>query len=285
MMFAIVGIGFAGLAIGLQTDDTGSEIDPAAANNIRPADTRTHLDVAYCNTKNPSQTLDIYMPPKNDDTVPLLVYIHGGGWNQGTKVNGIQAEYVSALNDINVGVASVGYRLSTEATYPAQNEDVACAAKHLFDQAGKYKVNAERVFIMGDSAGGHLAAMEVVRDKHDYHAAILAYGVTDLWEQIQNHHDKNAVQYLGARSRELANKNSPYFADLADSPDFLIIHGTADTVVPVSESQRFADKLRKVGVYVEYIPIKGAVHGFFGTGDDSDRQARDAVIPFVTERI
>ncbi|MES2630661.1 MAG: alpha/beta hydrolase [Patescibacteria group bacterium] len=257
-------------------------IDDAA--KARPLNEVANInnDIAYCSTDNKSQTLDLITPKeKIYETNPLIIYVHGGGWNAGDKENSITDEYAAQMAELGIVAASLDYRLSSEAIYPAQNEDITCAINFLVTNAHTYEFDVSKMIIMGDSAGGQLAAMEAIAGNHEYLGVIMAYGVSDLNKQITEEKDKNAVEYLGSKATELAESDSPAFAKSYPDTSFLLIHGTGDSVVPAQESKDFANILRKNGVNVEYVPIPNASHAFLGSGDASDRLARKAMLHFI----
>lgn len=245
-------------------------------------------DVQYCNTHDPAQSLDIAVPrdrPFGD--VPLLIYIHGGGWRYGKKESLIWKQYMPVFTTRGVAVATIGYRLSREAPYPAQNKDVACAVSYLLSHAPQYGVDRSRVSLMGDSAGGHLAAMEALNSRRadTFKSVIMLYGVSDLWQQISRYHDANATHYLGDVTQRIARSDSPIYNNLSKAPPFLIIHGTDDRVVPASESKALYDKLRASGVKATYIPVRGAGHAFIGDGDAHERLVRNQILDFASKTL
>jgi acetyl esterase/lipase len=260
-------------------------IQAANSSTDRPLEdvANIHYDVPYCKTDNIRQTFDAYIP-KTDIKPTVLIYIHGGGWKEGDKDNEIETEYAEVLANRGIASISIDYRLSNEATYPAQNQDVQCAIDYLRSGSHNLPIQTNQFVIMGDSAGGQLAAIEALDRKELYNGVIMAYGVSDLWTQIQDYKDNNAAGYLGTVNKELAEQASPDNETLEGSPDFLIIHGMEDTIVPASESLSFANKLRNSAVSVIYVPIKGASHAFLGSRDTSDEEAKGHILNFLTSR-
>ena len=255
-----------------------------ATQQYRPINqvSNTFSDIAYCETDNKHQTLDLMIPKSSlRDTNPLLIYIHGGGWREGDKENSITHEYALQLANSGLAAATIDYRLSSEATYPAQNNDVACAVRFLVNNATTYKIDPSKMILIGDSAGGQLAAMEAISRNHEYLGVIMAYGVSDLNEQITQKEDTNAVAYLGSKATELAKSDSPAFAQSYPNTSFLLIHGAADSVVPVQESKDFAKILKQHGVKVEFVNVPNAQHAFLGSGDASDALARKVMFDFI----
>lgn len=239
-------------------------------------------DIQYCDTDDSNQSLDLFLPTNaTTNPTPLLLYIHGGGWDEGDKNNLIEQEYSVELARRGIAVASIDYRLSHEAKYPAQIEDVSCAAAYMAKNAKKYTIDTQHMIIMGDSAGGHLAAMESLIGKRSYDGVVMAYGVSNLWKQINEYNDRNAVRLLGEKREELANSASPQFVNMTEKPEFLLVHGESDQIVPIRESVDFAQKLKDAGVAVSYIPIANAGHGFLGTNDEHDKEAKRSIIAFI----
>lgn len=243
-------------------------------------------DVRYCGANNSSQEYDLYIPKESPiEGAPIVVHVHGGGWQSGGKSNGIADHYAEQLTARGIAFASVDYRLANEAVYPAQNDDVQCAVEHLQANASKYGINGENVIMMGDSAGGHLAALEGLDATNDHvQGVIMLYGVSDLWVQITDYKDSNAIHYLGKRDELLAKKASPFYQTLSDAPPFLMIHGTNDAIVPASESMRFAERLKSQGRDATYVPVDGAGHAFADNASEHEQLARKHAVSFI-ERI
>lgn len=246
-----------------------------------------YTNVPYCNTDNPAQQLDLFIPKTNATSAPLVIQIHGGGWRWGNKDNQIAERYAPQLVSRGIAVATVGYRLADEATYPAQNEDIECAIQYLRKNSTRLGIDSERIALLGDSAGGQLAAITALTSPSKYaiKGVVMLYGVTDIWQQITRFNDINAVYYLGARDKELAKQASPINADTANAPPFLIIHGTADTVVPADASEAFANKLKLNGSEATYLPIKGAGHAFIGGYDFREAYVFDTIIEFLVAKL
>jgi acetyl esterase/lipase len=245
-----------------------------------------HRDLQYCDTTNPAQQLDLYVPKTRYwGSVPVVVHVHGGGWLYGDKVNGIEQRYAPLFASKGIAVATISYRLAEEAVYPAQNQDVQCAVQYLVENAARYNLDSAHIGIMGDSAGGHLAAMEALDNRRHIKAALMLYGVSDLWEQIKYYNDTNAIHYLGEKNQQLANQASPYFADLRKTPPFLLIHGSADTIVPASESHKFANKLRGFENQATFISVNGAEHAFVGGNDWHEARVRASIVNFFATRL
>jgi len=245
-----------------------------------------YTDLYYCDTENKNQTLDLVVPKEQPfGPTPLIIYIHGGGWSEGGKENQITDEYAAGMSNLGIAGASIDYRLSNEAVYPAQNQDISCAIDYLLANAEKYHINTKEMILVGDSAGGQLAAIEALNLKHQYKGVIMAYGVSDIWRQITVSHDINAEKYIGTQAKDIAEKASPAFADKYPDTAFLLLHGSADTVVPAQESKDFADRLKREGVDVTYVPFSNARHAFLGSGDNDDKRAAEIMLNWVARLV
>jgi acetyl esterase/lipase/ketosteroid isomerase-like protein len=193
---------------------------------------------------------------------PALLFIHGGGWTEGTKERGL----IALLRFVQRGyvAASMEYRLSGEATFPAQIEDVQAAIRFLRENAAQYGIDATRIAVWGQSAGGHLAALAGATgtgaERPD--AVIDWNGPADLVEPVelarllaqkarQNTPTIALERLLGGpvdEHRELARAASPVYHASPDDPPFLILHGTADPEVDISQSRALHQALRAAGV-------------------------------------
>lgn len=229
-------------------------------------------DIPYCDSTDEYRTFDFYRPKnKPNETIPLLVYIHGGGWRSGDKRNPLISTYGPLFIEQGMAVASINYRLHTDTPYPDQNYDVACALDYLSEYAEKFNIDTERTVYFGESAGGQLAAfaaLNIPYTDYDYDAPVGVidfYGVSDFSKVIEGAHpDFNARRYLGSKYNLVAGSASPTTYVTKHAPRFLFVHGTADTIVSLSQSKILYDLLVKAGIEAQLLPISGAKHGFTG---------------------
>ena len=210
---------------------------------------------------------DLYVPTVAAESRPAIVVVHGGGWRKGRpeSVRGFgellgQAGFVCLLAD---------YRLMMEASWPAQIEDVKCAIRFLRASADSLGVDPERIGIVGDSAGGHLALMAAALSPFEgngghaeYSSAVAAvasmYGTTRIRSARPNH-----VALMGERAGEADYKAaSPITYDLSNFPPCVFIHGVEDHAVPVADSLDFHDKLTRLGRPVDLHLFSGVGHAF-----------------------
>jgi acetyl esterase/lipase len=243
--------------------------------DLFPTDGLTiYRDLRYSNASD-RLLLDIFMPKKENP--PLIIYVHGGGWAEGSKYEcpaGGIAEYGFA-------VACINYRLSAEAKFPAQIEDVQAATKWLRENAETYGYDPEKFGIWGHSAGGHLAALAGTSGENEtkFQAVADWSGPADLTSvedigvdlnatDIQYYvvDEKTAIAYLLggqiSEKQELARQADPITYVTPDDPPFMIVHGENDGTVNVSRSRKLYLALEDAGVDVTYIEVKGGGHHF-----------------------
>ncbi len=253
-------------------------------------------NVPYCGTKDPEQTLNLYVPSTPESDVPLVVYIHGGGWRSGTKDNRLIQYYRSVFLERGIAVAEIGYRLRPAHPYPDQNNDVACALRYLSDNRTTYGLAANRTVLFGDSAGGQLVASAALAArtntvKYQYpevQGVIDFYGVSDFNPLVNAPRpDMNARFYLGKVYAEAANVASPVAMVGPDMPPFLIVHGERDKIVPVSQSKLLDQKLREYQDTTTLLILPEAHHGFIGPelSTSSKQKLHDAVDMFLKQTI
>lgn len=249
-----------------------------------PGSVRIIKDLEYAGTSNPAQTLDLYLPTPREQKkpLPLIVFIHGGAWIEGSKENG-PCLY---LTQQGFAAASINYRLSTEAIYPAQIDDVKKAILFLRKHAAEHGINPDRIGVWGISAGGHLAALIGTIGStngaagNDSVQAVLDWcGVSDLASVSAQAGSKTKLDFddpqgpvakflggLPADKPALAAQASPVNHISKDDPPFLLVHGDIDDVVPFAQSQELYDRLKQAGVPVELKVVKGGGHMF---GDEN----------------
>jgi acetyl esterase/lipase len=235
---------------------------------------RVYKDLPYAPGAQQRQKLDLYVPENSERPLPLIIWIHGGGWRYGSK------EDCPVLPWTGEGyvVASIDYRLSQDACFPAQIEDCKAAIRWLRTHAAEYNIDADRVAAWGGSAGGHLASLlgtaGDVTEWEQGHAAgssrvqavIDWFGRADLNQVCTDPvlGDSPSALLLGGSGpgfAELARKASPITHVSADDPPFLIMHGERDNVVPLAQSRAFAEALKAAGVKVKLVVLKGVGHG------------------------
>ncbi len=240
-------------------------------------------------------TLDLYVPSKPRGSMPLLLFVHGGGWWSGhARHAGAFQDWPRVLAAVSARgyvVASVNYRLSAEAAFPAAEFDVKTAISWLRQNADEYSIDASRVGLWATSAGGQLAALAgtscgeeslaLPGNGNAINSCVQAvanwYGVHDFASQFSSSVLAPAVaQYLGCRgpcTQRLVRLASPStFIDGSDPP-FLLIHGALDKTVPLAQSTDFHSRLRAAGVKSRLHVIQGVDHSFIGATPEATRAA------------
>jgi acetyl esterase/lipase len=261
--------------------------------------------------------LDIYLPPPAAKGArPVVMYIHGGGWSGGhSRQNGGFEDFPGVLASIAAKgyvVASINYRLSGEAKFPAAEQDVKSALRWLRTNADKYRIDKTRFVVWGGSAGGHLAALAATScgvaefeppapsagrgqaaapaqplESDCVQGAVTWYGIFDFAPLVQQapqaQGDRGGAPrgggpggFLGGQgncSPEVVRLVSPVsFVDPKDPP-MLLIHGAEDKTVNVKQSQDMHDLLKKNGVRSELIVIPAVGHSFIGSTIEATRDA------------
>ena len=237
-------------------------------------------DIEYCTGQGKPLLMDILRPQNPSATPrPAVLFLHGGGWENGDK----EDHTVAALLASNGFVAAtINYRLSGEATFPAAVEDSKCAVRYLRAHAARYGIDPDRIGAMGSSAGGHLAMLTGCADEkaglegsggwQDVSSRVKAvvsyFGPSDftVGEMGVETASVDLVQkFLGGTSEgkpELYRRASPITYVSPNAPPLLLIHGDRDNVVPIEQSERMLRAYREAGRNAKMIRVEGAGHGF-----------------------
>jgi len=269
-----------------------------------PDDVEVVRDVVFGTGGGTELALDIVRPKQlPPQRMPVIVFIHGGGWRSGDKGGGVRRLIPFAQK--GYFTASINYRLTGIASFPAQIEDCKCAIRFLRANADRYHLDSARIGVWGSSAGGHLAALLGTSGGIDrlegsggwpgtssrVQAVCDWYGPSDLVAMAK----ATRPGRVGAASpqgkllggavqdqRERAAKASPVTYVSSDDPPFLIVHGTDDPVVPYSQSVILAEALKAAGVEATLVPLEGAKHG----GQEfSSPQVTNAVVAFFEHHL
>jgi acetyl esterase/lipase len=244
------------------------------AQTVLPEGVRVLRDIEYAKPGGKPQLLDLYLPEGTPEKpLPVVVWVHGGGWNAGSKER-CPGVWLAAEG---YAVASINYRLTTEAQWPAQIDDCRAAVRWLRANANAHRLDGARIAAWGGSAGGHLVALMGTLDapvEERVQAVIDWYGPTDLLTMPPNVLSEtrtreqlaksNGAQLLGGIVMDQPEKakgaSALYQASAGDAP-FLIMHGEKDPGVPLAQSERLHEKLKEAGVESTLHVIPGAGHG------------------------
>ncbi len=258
-----------------------------------PTGFTSQLNVVYAVVNGWEGKMDIYLPPATSAPTPVVINIHGGGWNHGVK------ESQTGFNTFfkaGYAVANIEYRLTGQATAPAAIEDTRCALIYIVKNAKALNIDANKIVIMGGSAGGHLALMGglLANDRRfdinclgveniKVAAIIDKYGITDVgdWAFGKNITSKSATNWLGnkAKDKEFVESVSPIYWVTKNSPSVFIVHGNADPTVPYQQSVDLYKKLQDLGVQSQFITVDGGLHGKFEKEKNSE--INKAIIAFI----
>ena len=234
-------------------------------------------NLLYVLNGGPEQQLDLYIPTDKKGE-PLVVYVHGGGFEHGDKAG-------DSINPNNLqwlwqgyAMASINYRLAPGTRWPAQIEDCKAAIRWLKAHAQEYGYDPDRFGVVGESAGGHLVAMlgttsglpifEVGENLH-YSSAVSCvvnlFGISDLARSTAM--ATTLLGPVGRNNPEVVRGASPLAYVHRDEPPMLIIHGTDDKLVPYEQAQELADAMDKVGAPYHFHTVVGGGHNpYFGLG-------------------
>jgi acetyl esterase/lipase len=261
------------------------------------SDVRVEQDLPYLG-EGRAEKLDLYMPAKVEkgQRFPGIVVIHGGGWTGGTKRGAREQNIGTNLAKNGYVCISIDYLLATKdrPAWPHNLHDCKTAVRWLRAHAAKYHVDPDRIGVIGGSAGGHLALMvgltgpEAGLDPQgpygtfscQVQAVVDLYGPADLVQRGRDH-----VMLPGTQGDkpDLYKQASPVAHARKGNPPVLILHGTRDATVPVGQSQRMAEALKKAGVEYELVLVEGAPHSFHL--EPKERDLRPAVIGFFNKHL
>lgn len=242
-----------------------------------------HQDLAYVSNGHTRQKLDLYLPGV-DTSLPLIIWVHGGAFRMGSKEDSVPLDFLTA----GYALASINYRLSQHALFPAQIEDCKAAVRWLRAHATQFGLDPNRFAAWGPSAGGHLAAMlgvtghvvefevgEHLDESSCVQVVVDYYGPTDFLvmdEQrpvdgmVHNTADSPESELVGGPIQENPEKvarANPITYVTREAPPFLIVHGDADPLVPYGQSVLLEAALRGAGVPVTFYTVAGGGHGGF----------------------
>lgn len=245
------------------------------------AQTEAFSDVVYASVEDTELALDIYLPADADNP-PLLVWVHGGAWRAGSKESGVPLQFVEQ----GFALASLDFRPSTEARFPAMVHDIKAAIRFLRANSDNYGYTAENIAIAGASSGGHLAALVGVTNGHaelegnagghsetasDVQAAISYFGASNLTTILDQStpfglrvREPALELLLGAgpdEAVELAELASPVYHVDATDPPLLLFHGDQDPQMPINQSHELEGAYKALGLDVHLEVVHGAAHG------------------------
>ncbi len=232
-------------------------------------------NIEYGKVGDRSLQLDLYLPEKAAQPVPGLIFIHGGAWSGGTR--DVYKYYTVRYAKKGYVAATISYRLSGEAPFPAAVEDAKCAVRWMRANATKYHIDPNKIAVIGGSAGGHLSMMVGYSSdvaalegnggnpgvSSHVQAVVSFYGPCDLTTDFAR--NNGAVKkFLGDKTFEEAREAYPLASPITHlskgDPPTLILHGTLDDVVQIDQSDTLAAKLKELGIPCVYDRLEGWPH-------------------------
>ena len=250
--------------------------------DVFPAGTLHYDNIPYANDTLKKHLLDVYVPPTGKSNYPVVVWIHGGAWMSNDKYAdmGYMKNTLNEFIEKGYAVASIDYRWSTMAIFPAQIQDCNLALEFLYQNADKYKLDKNRIALIGFSAGGHLANLVGLSNDNsvkDFYAdgkqpyfkikvVLDFYGPSDFLTLKENDSkDPNSPinLLLGgtiADNKAKAKKASPITYIDKNDPPFLIVQGEKDESVNPDQAISLSEKLKAAGVKNDLIIVPNAPH-------------------------
>ncbi len=226
-----------------------------------PENIKEYKDVIYKTVDTTNLKIDIYHKKNISKPTPLIIFIHGGAWKKGDKHD--YWPYLISYAKKGYITATIQYRLTNIAKYPAQLDDVTAAIIWLKNNADKYHIDKNKIVLVGGSAGGHLAMMAAYsKPELNIKGVVNLYGPSDLTTEYAK--NTSSVQYLIGKSfeeaPELYKVASPVSFISKSIPPTLTFQGTLDELVPYTQSDNLDKKIRKSGAISYYHKLKGWPH-------------------------
>jgi acetyl esterase/lipase len=257
------------------------------ATPLPAAEPKVHKDLAYAEPKTARQTLDVYAPAEGKGH-PVVLWVHGGGWKQGDKA-GVQIK-PRAFTDKGFVFVSTNYRFVPDVTVKEMTGDIARAIRWVHDHAKEFGGDPETIFVMGHSAGAHLAALVCTDDRY-LKAEKLSLSVVkgcvpvdvSVYDIPKRLKDNGAVppatfKAVFGEADETHRELSPALHAVKGKniPPFLILH-VADRPDTKAQSLWFADKLKGAGVSAKVVAAEGKTHGTINAdlGKPDDKPTRE----------
>lgn len=243
-------------------------------------------DIEYSRVSGEALTMDAHIP---QGTGPFagVILVHGGGWSAGDKQAAFVKPLFPVLDGSGLAWFSIDYRLSPKYRHPAAAEDVEQAVRYIKNHAREFRIDPNRLALMGESAGGHLVALVSVRHQPDTAVAAVVpfYGAFDLEALVaskgqvsRGFTDFLGISDLSDKSRAVLREASATTYVKRGLPAFLLIHGTADQAVPYDQSVQFCAKLKAAGNICDFYTVQDGIHGVINWEKNSSQHAYKAVV-------
>jgi acetyl esterase/lipase len=252
----------------------------AQDENQSTSDYTVVANVQYCTGGGKPLLMDVFVPRKRfHRPTPTILWLHGGGWERGDKNGSSGARFLALAGFVT---ASIYYRLSGEANFPADIEDCKCAIRYLRANALRYEIDPSRIGIAGASSGGHLALLAGTADERAglegsggwpmvssrVKAVVSYYGPTDfrtMGADFGTRAQAAITKLLGVPFQvnpDAYSHASPITYISSDDPPILMVHGDGDTLVPFSQSERMREAYLRAGLKADLVKVGNANHDF-----------------------
>ena len=263
----------------------------------------TKMGVAYGRAAHRDLRGTLFLPKHSTgSSAPSVVYLHGGGWVMGNREQFLR--HAAVMTTVGFAGLCIDYRLADEKPYPAAIQDAKCAVRYLRANAPRFGLDPERIGAVGGSAGAHLAGcLATTPDKEEWEgdgghqghssaiqAAVHFNGEFDLpawWQYGKPECNQLMLEFLGVpyeEAPELYRDASPIKHVSEKMPPCLLLHGEADTVVPISQSIEFCTRVRSVGGHCELIRVPKVNHAWFNRAPHF-QPCLEALMAFLVEQL
>ncbi|QEG01346.1 Carboxylesterase NlhH [Stieleria maiorica] len=254
----------------------------AIGSFVHAAEPLIQRDVPFAKVDGTELKLDFYPSRADEDASPLIVWVHGGAWRAGDK----RSVPIQRLTEHGFAIASLDYRLSGTARFPAQTEDIKAGIRFVRAHADRFEIDPDRIVIAGASAGGHLAALVGVSSgvqalenlamgnaevSSDVAAIVSLYGASNLQTilsqstphglSVREPALKLLLGDLPTAVPEAARLASPLAHVDSEDPPLLLIHGDQDPQMPINQSHELEGAYRRAGLDATFHVVHGAAHG------------------------
>lgn len=274
---------------------------PDRIKSIFPVGTQFLQNISYANDTLKKHLLDIYLPPNAKTSNPVVIWVHGGAWMLNDKYAdmGYMTNTIKSILEKGYVLASIDYRHSTTAIFPAQIQDCYEALEFLHNNASKYKLDKNKFVLFGFSAGGHLASLLALSNNNNVaefypqkkktnfkiKAVIDFYGPSDFLAmtasgdpEMKGDPISTLLGSAPLKRPDISKIASPSTYVDKDDPPFIIVHGEKDESVPYQQSVLLQSYLNLAGVKNELVIVKGAPH--YGTMFDTD-EVKSKLLEFL----
>ncbi|KAL6241404.1 hypothetical protein RBB50_011668 [Rhinocladiella similis] len=262
-------------------------------------------DISYVSNGHHRQKLDLYLPAKGPVLRPVIIYIHGGEWRFGSKESELMPKH---FKGIKYAVASLDYRLSMDASFPAALEDCKAAVRWLRANDVRYRLDSDCFVAWGEAAGGHLAALlgttgnikdfdvgEHLDISSAVQGVVAYYPSVDFLmmdsqalpgSQQHNHPNSAESKFIGGPIEENADKvkrANPITYVTPSTCPFFVAHGTEDRLIPFLQSELLVTALEEAEVHVIFYPVDGADHFFLCVSPERRMDVQAATDRFLDD--